>query len=59
MIKQLGLQSVRALEPPLAQREMFLYLNKRHKTILPILAGALKDMKKDGTYNRIKNNFFE
>jgi polar amino acid transport system substrate-binding protein len=53
MIKQLGLQSIRVLEPPLATREMFLYLNKKHLSLIPMIATQLRSMKHDGTYDRI------
>jgi polar amino acid transport system substrate-binding protein len=54
MIERLGLQAVRALEPPLATRDMFLYLNKKHHRLIPELAKQLLSMKKDGTYDRIR-----
>ena len=53
MIERLGLQSIRALEPPLATREMFLYLNKKHLQLIPALTKQLRSMKHDGTYDRI------
>jgi polar amino acid transport system substrate-binding protein len=53
IIRQLGLQSVRVLEPPLDIREMFLYLNKKHLSLIPMLTEQLVNMKRDGTYDRI------
>jgi len=53
MIKELGLQSVWVLEPPLTTREMFLYLNKKHLPLIPAIAQQLQSMKHDGTYDRI------
>jgi polar amino acid transport system substrate-binding protein len=53
MIERLGLQSIRVLEPPLATREMFLYLNKKHLSLIPMIAKQLRSMKHDGTYDRI------
>lgn len=53
MIKRLGLKSIRVLEPPLATREMFLYLNKKHLSMVPVIAKQLQRMKHDGTYDRI------
>jgi polar amino acid transport system substrate-binding protein len=53
MIKQLGLKSIRVLEPPLATREMFLYLNKKHLQLVPVIAEQLRSMKHDGAYDRI------
>ena len=45
----------RAIEPPLARAEMFMYLHKRHAAIVPELARALADMKADGTYRKISD----
>jgi polar amino acid transport system substrate-binding protein len=53
MIRKLDLQSVRAMEPPLAKREMFLYLNKEHLPLIPQIAKELRSIKDDGTYDRI------
>lgn len=40
-------------EPPLEKRDMFLYLNKQHRNISKKLESALKEMKQDGTIDRI------
>jgi len=53
MIKQLGLKSIWVREPPLATREMFLYLNKKHLQLVPVIAEQLRSMKHDGAYDRI------
>jgi len=53
IIKEKGLTNIKPLSPPLAVREMFLYLNKKHIIIIPALTNALKDMKMDGTYMQI------
>ena len=55
IIKKLGIESVWTLEPPLAIREMFLYLNKKHHFMIPTIAKQLRNMKHDGTYDRILN----
>jgi polar amino acid transport system substrate-binding protein len=54
-IRSLGLEGVVALEPPLAVREMYLYLNKKHEQLIKPLEQALREMKADGTYIEIKN----
>ena len=38
---------------PLKDVDMYLYLNKKHEAVVPRLAKALRDMKVDGTYNKI------
>ncbi len=52
IIKQLGLKDVRPLVPPLATREMFIYLHKRHADLVPRLADALRALKREGYYQR-------
>jgi polar amino acid transport system substrate-binding protein len=51
--RKLGLTNLRVLDPPLARREMYMYLNSRHADLVPRLADALRGMKKDGSYERI------
>ncbi|MBI3574293.1 MAG: transporter substrate-binding domain-containing protein [Gammaproteobacteria bacterium] len=51
-IKQQGLKDVQPLEPPLATREMFVYLHKRHAQLAPRLADALRALKREGFYQR-------
>jgi polar amino acid transport system substrate-binding protein len=58
-IRLQGLEGVKALEPPLAVRKMYLYLNKKHEKIIEPLAQALRDMRKDGTYTEIKTKALE
>ncbi len=43
----------RMVEPPLATRQLYLYLNRRHAALVPKLAEALRAMKADGSYARI------
>ncbi|VAX17201.1 hypothetical protein MNBD_NITROSPINAE02-347 [hydrothermal vent metagenome] len=53
MAKSLFLDDVKILEPPLAEKEMFLYLHKKHRKLVPRVEAALKEMKIDGTYKKI------
>ncbi|MES9845539.1 MAG: transporter substrate-binding domain-containing protein [Candidatus Sedimenticola sp. 6PFRAG5] len=55
LIRKLGLKGIIALEPPLITKEVFLYVNKRHETLVPELAHALEQMKIDGSYQRIED----
>lgn len=48
-----GVTDVELLSPPFAVREMYIYLNKKHKKLVPKIAEALLAMKKDGSYERI------
>ncbi len=54
-VRSQGLKGIVVLEPPLAVREMYLYLNKKHKQLIKPLAQALREMRADGTYTEIKN----
>jgi polar amino acid transport system substrate-binding protein len=53
VLKKLQLDKVSLQRPFLASREMFIYLHKKHKALVPGLASALADMKKDGSYDRL------
>ncbi len=53
-IKKRKLKGIKALSPPLAVKETFMYLHKKHKRdIVSRVAAALKEMKADGTYDRM------
>ncbi|GMQ89555.1 MAG: transporter substrate-binding domain-containing protein [Gammaproteobacteria bacterium] len=45
--------NIHYLEPPVATRELFLYLNKKHENLVPLAASTLAAMKQDGEYQRI------
>ncbi len=51
-IREQNLQGVVALEPSLATREMYIYLHKRHADLVPKIAAALREIKKEGFYER-------
>ena len=53
VLNDLGYEGIRHLEPALAEREMFLYLHARHADLAPLIADALRAMKRDGTYAAI------
>lgn len=52
-IKRLGLGKIHALEPPIIKREMFLYLHKKHRLLVPKVAKIFRDMKGEGTFRII------
>ncbi|MHB8834218.1 MAG: substrate-binding periplasmic protein [Candidatus Methylomirabilia bacterium] len=51
--RQLGLRGIAELEPPLAVKSMYPYLNKRHATLVPRLEQVLREMKQDATFRKI------
>ncbi len=53
IIRKGGMSDIHVLEPPLASKPMFLYLHNKHKDLVPKLAVAISDMKKDGTIPKI------
>ena len=53
LIDQFALSNVKIIQPPLAQKKMYMYLNKKHSHIVSKLAGILKQMKEDGSYQKI------
>jgi polar amino acid transport system substrate-binding protein len=53
LVRKLGLSSIAPVSPALKDVDMYLYLNRKHADLAPRLAQVLKEMKADGTYNRI------
>jgi polar amino acid transport system substrate-binding protein len=53
MIRKLGLENITFVEPPLALKPNFLYLNSRHAAIVPLLEKTLRELKSNGTYTKI------
>ncbi|MDP1680613.1 MAG: transporter substrate-binding domain-containing protein [Burkholderiales bacterium] len=53
LAKKMGIKNIRVVEPALAEREMFIYLNKRHADKVPAITAALRALKADGAYTRI------
>lgn len=54
LINALGLSGIIAQAPPLAVEDMYVYLNSRHAALVPRLAQVLREMKEDGTVQRIR-----
>ena len=50
IVKRRQLTGVTILSPPLATREMFLYLHKSRKEFVPLIADALAALKREGFY---------
>jgi polar amino acid transport system substrate-binding protein len=53
LIRRMGLSTIAPLSPALKDVDMFLYLNKKHDALVPQIARALREMKADGTYNKL------
>lgn len=53
LVKGMGLSAIAPVVPALKDVDMYLYLNRKHEALVPKIAKALRDMKADGSYNRI------
>lgn len=54
--KKAGIEKVNILQPPLAVKPMFLYLHKKHADLIPKLTQVIREMKKDGSYQKIMDS---
>lgn len=55
LLNKLSLSQINVSQPAFAVKEMFIYLHKKHKSLVPALSAALEDMKKDGSYTKLVN----
>jgi len=55
-LKKHKIQGVRMLSPPLAKELMYVYFNKKYGRLEPEFSRALRDMKRDGSWQRIFNS---
>ena len=53
MSKNPQLKSIKIHYPPLAKKEMFIYLHKKNKNLVPKIHQSLLNMKQDGSYNML------
>lgn len=54
LTRSLGLEDVvKPVEPALKNVDMYLYLHRRHEALVPRLAQVLREMKADGSHDRI------
>lgn len=58
LARNLGLTSVAPLSPALKEVDMYLYLHKKHQALVPKLTQAIRDLKADGSYNRILSSIY-
>lgn len=55
LANKVGLTNVHLLEPPFVRLNMYMYLNKKHKLLIPKVSRELIKMKQDGSYQKIFN----
>ena len=53
IIRKRNLTGIQILEPALAKREMYMYLNKKHLSLVGPLNEELKKLKSTGEYDRL------
>lgn len=53
LVKDLGLTDVALIGPPLARRDVYFYLHKKHAELAVKASETLREMKRDGTYRQI------
>mgnify|MGYP006291966477 CR=1 FL=1 len=53
MAARFGLSEIKIHEPALASLSLYPYLNEKHRDLVPVLAGTLEAMKREGTFGRI------
>ena len=52
-ISELGLSGVGHLDPPLASRDMYMYLHESNAELAADIATQLREIKADGTYEEL------
>jgi len=53
LAKRLNMKGIHILKPAFTQTKLFVYLNKRHASLVPRLSKALYEIKKEGLYDRL------
>jgi polar amino acid transport system substrate-binding protein len=54
-MKRLQITGIEALSEPLYADDLYFYINKKHEKLIPTIVKTLREMKSDGTYDRIVN----
>lgn len=52
LAKKMGIENIHIIEPSLAEKEIFIYLHKRHADKVPRIAAALREIKAEGLFTR-------
>lgn len=60
LIKELGINNIKMNMPPLISgQEMFIYLHRDHESLIPRITESIRDIKQDGTYQKIYETSFK
>lgn len=57
-LQENNIQGVRMLEPAFAERDLYMYLHKKHADLVPRVEDAFRAVKADGTYERYFQQIF-
>ncbi len=58
-IASLELNNIKAIEPPLVKKQLYLLLHNKHKNLIPVFENVFKKMKDDGTIDRLYKNLIK
>ena len=58
-LKKNNITDITLLAPPLMSTPLYTYLHKKHKNLVPILAKQIKEMKQDGSINKMFNTILK
>jgi len=53
VITTLNMDNIKAIQPPLVEKPLFLLLHKKHKSLIPKFNKVIKHMKNDGTIDNL------
>jgi len=53
LLQKMKIQNIHIVEPSLAEREMYIYLNRKHADKAPLIAAALREIKREGLYAQV------
>lgn len=53
LLQTMGMKNIRVIEPSLAEREMFIYLHRKHADKAPSIAATLQAIKREGLYAQV------
>ena len=56
-IKNFKAKNLRKLSPPITTKTLYLYLHKKHQSLVPRLSQVLRQMKEDGSFESITKEF--
>jgi len=59
VIRKLGLRSIKTLDPALLKVDWYLYLNKKHAALVPQLEAAIRQMRQDGTLQKLQTEVLD